>query len=700
LYSATNLEKDTATTYAYDRNGNLVTRVDGGVTTTMTYDARDRITSKTYSGSTPAVYYCYDGTQSGNCTGAPTGAGKYLYGRLAMVRSNGTDARYEQYDALGRVLAHTQVTDSVSYPFTYQYHLADGVTLMHYPSGRDVFTTYNGAGRPEGVTGYASSIAYAAFGGVTNLALANGVTETTQYDSRLRMSSLAAQTGVSPNQTTLLGLNYTYYNNSNVAAQQITGLGLVANQSYGYDDVNRLTSASEDNTVWSRVFGYDPWGNGWVETGSGVAIDPFTPRNGSWFNGQNRLVNAGLNINYSSSGNQTAIGAYTFQYDGENRLTSATVNSTSVTYAYDGEGRRVKRTTTNGTTVYVYNALGELAAEYGGETTGGGLQYLTADALGSTRLVTNASAGAVCRLDYLPFGEEIPAGVGGRSASWNDCSGLRLKFTGKERGDAGSENSLDYFIARYYSGAQGRFISPDWAEQPEAVPYADFRDPQTLNLYAYTRNNPLTLTDPDGHCGPWCIVGGMALGAAGSYISQRIANPDNPVNWAAVGAGALGGAVAGATMGFATTPAAFTSVLAGATVEVKAGVAVQLAAAAISGVSGGVVSRAVESGGDPNKTIGTPSQIATDAGMSLLGKATGMAVAPLVKATTTAGRAVAVGEAKIARGTKPSPSLPNRQAQLGSQQQVTGAVAGAAIKTALKAKEGERRNCTSYGDCP
>jgi YD repeat-containing protein len=481
LYSATNLEKDTATTYTYDRNGNLLTRVDGGVTTTMAYDARDRVTSKTYSGSTPAVYYCYDGTQTtGNCTGAPTGAGKYLYGRLAMVRSNGTDARYEQYDALGRVAAHTQVTESVSYPFAYQYNLADAVTQQHYPSGRDVFTTYNGAGRPGGVTGYASSIAYAAFGGRTNLALANGVTETTAYDSGLRMTSLEAKTA---DQTTLLGLGYTYYNNSNVATQQITGLGLVANQSYAYDGVNRLASASEDNTVWTRVFGYDPRGNGWVTSGTGVPIDPFTPRDASWFNSQNRLVNAGLNVNYSSAGNQTSIGAYTSTYDGENRLTQITVNGTSATYAYDGDGRRVKRTLGGQTTVYVYNAMGELAAEYGGETNGGGVRYLTADALGSTRLVTRASGSttdplapdfiAKARRDYLPHGEEIPAGVGGRGPLWSAPLGATQKFTGKERGEVGSENSLDYFGARYYSGAQGRFTSPD----PTFVTDARLTDP-------------------------------------------------------------------------------------------------------------------------------------------------------------------------------------------------------------------------------
>lgn len=44
-----------------------------------------------------------------------------------------------------------------------------------------------------------------------------------------------------------------------------------------------------------------------------------------------------------------------------------------------------------------------------------------------------------------------------------------------------------------------RFMSPDWSEQPDTVPYAEFENPQTLNLYSYARNNPLTYNDPDGH---------------------------------------------------------------------------------------------------------------------------------------------------------------------------------------------------------
>src|ERR1700726_1320401 len=62
-----------------------------------------------------------------------------------------------------------------------------------------------------------------------------------------------------------------------------------------------------------------------------------------------------------------------------------------------------------------------------------------------------------------------------------------LHFTGKER-DAESGN--DYFGARYYSSAMGRWLSPDWSAKVMPVPYAKLGDPQTLNLYAYVGNNP------------------------------------------------------------------------------------------------------------------------------------------------------------------------------------------------------------------
>src|ERR1700743_1257181 len=70
------------------------------------------------------------------------------------------------------------------------------------------------------------------------------------------------------------------------------------------------------------------------------------------------------------------------------------------------------------------------------------------------------------------------------------------RSTGKER-DA--ESGLDYFGARYLASSMGRFMSPDWAAKAEPVPYAKLDDPQSLNLYSYVRNNPLSNRDLDGH---------------------------------------------------------------------------------------------------------------------------------------------------------------------------------------------------------
>jgi hypothetical protein len=45
----------------------------------------------------------------------------------------------------------------------------------------------------------------------------------------------------------------------------------------------------------------------------------------------------------------------------------------------------------------------------------------------------------------------------------------------------------------------GRFMTPDRAARPTTVPYAVFGDPQSLNLYNYVRNDPISRIDPDGH---------------------------------------------------------------------------------------------------------------------------------------------------------------------------------------------------------
>jgi len=90
------------------------------------------------------------------------------------------------------------------------------------------------------------------------------------------------------------------------------------------------------------------------------------------------------------------------------------------------------------------------------------------------------------------------------------------KFTGKELDD---ESGLYNYGARYYGPALGRYMTPDWSFTPTAVPYADFGNPQSLNLYSYAHNNPTTLVDPDGHCGtPTGLKPGQVGVCVASYI--------------------------------------------------------------------------------------------------------------------------------------------------------------------------------------
>lgn len=73
---------------------------------------------------------------------------------------------------------------------------------------------------------------------------------------------------------------------------------------------------------------------------------------------------------------------------------------------------------------------------------------------------------------------------------------VRKHESGKDRD---TESGLDYFGARYYASTTGRWMSPDWSESPAPVPYANLQNPQSLNLYGYVSNNPLTRADQDGH---------------------------------------------------------------------------------------------------------------------------------------------------------------------------------------------------------
>jgi RHS repeat-associated protein len=122
------------------------------------------------------------------------------------------------------------------------------------------------------------------------------------------------------------------------------------------------------------------------------------------------------------------------------------------------------------------------------------IRWLVPDHLGTPRIILDqtGSLANVKRHDYLPFGEELSAGTGGRTAAMGYVvgDGVRQQFTAQER-DA--ETGLDYFQARHYASIQGRFTAVD-----PLIASASYGDPQSWNRYTYGLNNPLKYIDPTG----------------------------------------------------------------------------------------------------------------------------------------------------------------------------------------------------------
>ena len=327
------------TTYDYDAayaNSNLPQKTDArGITTTYTYDALNRVTSRTYSDSTPAVAYKYDG-QALPANSPPLFNRGYSTGRLVAVTHGGSSAgNYSGYDQLGRVTSSYQQTDSQNYGFGYVYNLASQMTTETYPSGRAITTVYDVAGRASTINGqktgeanktYASAFSYAAHGGIASMNLGNGLWEHTNFNSRLQPTLIGL--GTTSADSSKLRLDYSFgttNNNGNVLSQTITVGATVMSQSYGYDALNRLSSATETG-AWTQTYDYDRYGNRAVRAGSYIPNSSLTPQSAfagdmsAFSASNNKIVLAGFG--YDNAGNLTGdptTGASQIAYDAENR---------------------------------------------------------------------------------------------------------------------------------------------------------------------------------------------------------------------------------------------------------------------------------------------------------------------------------------------------------------------------------------------
>lgn len=261
-----------------------------------------------------------------------------------------------------------------------------------------------------------------------------------------------------------------------------------------------------------------------------------------------------------------------------------------------------------------------------------------------------------------------------------------------------AETGLDFFGARYFSSAQGRFTSPDdWAGgivdaysggqvgQPGPLPYADITDPQTLNKYAYVRNNPLRYTDPDGHCiEDLCIVEAIAVGAAVNAGIQAAVNffTGKKTTSREEVAAAVGGGIIGGTAGAGT----------------ELGLAVQVAIVGSSGVVAGVAERGIKTGSLDEATK-NPTEIVTDFATTAVGHGLGKTVEAL--ATTTERGAVQTLSTQQARAKttgrleKITGRLENAEKRLSVKEKYAGSSAVAGYDLLRKTGQQQKKKCSS-----
>ncbi len=177
-------------------------------------------------------------------------------------------------------------------------------------------------------------------------------------------------------------------------------------------------------------------------------------------------------------------GTVSFKYDSfGRRIYRASSVSTSI-YAYDGDNP-IEETDATGTVVARYQQTEDSLDEPLVMLRSGAASFYHVDGLGSITSLSNTSGSLVQAYSYDSFGKRVAT-----------SGSLTNPFQYAAR-EFDSDISLYYYRARFYSPADGAFISED---------PANFSS-DTVNFYDYVSNNPLGFSDPSGlkkiH-GNWC----------------------------------------------------------------------------------------------------------------------------------------------------------------------------------------------------
>ena len=505
---------------------------------TFEYDELNRLKKKIYP-DLSEVNYVYDDCPPVTCGGLD--GENYPAGRLLKV-NDPSGTHLFRYDKLGRVIQDQKTLgDGNDYSFTRIYDPLGRVITLEYPDAEFINLTFNGMGEAETMTlvhedetqsAIVSNVDYNASGQITKIEYGNGVTTDYTYNPQtLRLEHLLTS---HQTQGTYQDLTYAFDNVGNVLS--LVDAINTNTQSFLYDDLDRLIQAA--GSYGTRPYDHDAIGNLTQKGDASLEYNDMDHPHALTRRMEGEEV---IDYVYDANGNMTMRGTEVLTYDYDNRLTRVTeAGTTKGIYQYDATGQRVKKTAGNQTIYYLgkdveieYNTqptsslirksffLGNTRIAEEEHAIPSGLQFACAvgtpcgeidpvhhlrffhqDHLGSTNIITNEQGQQTLLMEYFPFGE-----VKVRTGS----DPVTHTFTGHEED---LETDLIYANARYYDPKIGRFITPDtYVQSPE--------DPQSLNRYAYARNNPVKYVDPTGNF--WFLIGiliGALIGAAVNVAFQ------------------------------------------------------------------------------------------------------------------------------------------------------------------------------------
>ncbi|MFE5093344.1 polymorphic toxin-type HINT domain-containing protein [Streptomyces sp. NPDC056638] len=548
--------------YEYDQLGRQTVAKDPDKgTTNSTYDDRGQLTFvKGSRTDVPGLAYLYDNlgrqTEVREKTATGTLRTKQVYdtitgakGQLAestrYVDGQAYTSKVTAYDRLYRPFKTAVVIPAAegNLQGTYQTgtsYLPSGLTgAISYsaagslPGGSSNYTYEDETLRPITVfgEGMTSSVSYSLTGkplqytmGLTTGGKKTQVTNTYEWGTQRLANSRVDrqdQPGVDRNVT------YQYDEAGNVLSMADVSRTGTDNQCFINDYLGRVTEAwTQSTTTCAEVpsgsqiggpapywqsFTYDKSGNRSTEIQHNTAGDTTkdTKRNYSYPDpGQPKAHSltsvttqapSGTTTNdyvYDPSGNNTTRPGQDLTWDAEGHLATVTENGKTTTYLYDATGNRLISRTSTEATLYLGNTEVTLptgadkakATRYfdlgGGQTAirqdNGTFSFTIADHHGTGELAIQATDLALTQRRTLPFG----AIRGQTPTAWPSTKG----FVGGT--DDTKTTGLTHLGAREYDPDLGRFISVD--------PVLDLTDPQQMNGYTYSNNNPATHSDPTG----------------------------------------------------------------------------------------------------------------------------------------------------------------------------------------------------------